>query len=260
MKGIKEMRRDGIPYVQNPKHYYPPVDINKLSLEEIRQKYIKTCGKANGNISVCSKCATPCTEGKRAIQLLANEVYSDPPVPLYGGKTLIERAKEENMKRRAAEAEQAANVLVAEEEKEKVEAPRKKKYQRLEGWWEESLASGDQVQWLMEKMNISKNQAQKKIYAYRYHHGLTNQNVTGPTIKTEEKPVEIVEESKPVEHVTKHPNDVVFKTMESKIDDLMKLQTEYKKKMDEYKAKYEAVSEQIDVLCKAMDVFDITNG
>ena len=103
------MRKDGIPYVQNPRGFYPPIDMNKLSLSELKQKFIKNCGKANGDVSVCSRCKTPCAEGKRAIQLVANQVYNDPPVPLYGGKTLIERAKEENMQRReAAEAKTVA--------------------------------------------------------------------------------------------------------------------------------------------------------
>ena len=40
----------------------------------------------------------------------------------------------------------------------------KRNYTKLEGWYEESLASGDQVKWLMDKMGISKTKAKKKIY------------------------------------------------------------------------------------------------
>ena len=96
------MRRDGIPYVSNGVYNppFPVVPLQDMTLEEIKKKYLKMCAKANGNPAVCSKCKTPCPEGKRAIQLIANEVYNDPPVPLYGGKTLIEKAKEENMLRR----------------------------------------------------------------------------------------------------------------------------------------------------------------
>ena len=251
------MRRDGIPYVKNPQNYYPPIDINKLTLEELRQKFIKTCGKANGNLSVCSKCTTPCNEGKRAMQLLANEVYNDPPVPLYGGKTLIERAKEENMKKRAAKAAEEANVLKASEEP-KEEKPKKRKYQKMEDWWEKSLEAEDQTQWIMDNFKVSKTQAKKKIYSYKYTHGLTG-TVETPVLKTEPVKEEVKSEVKEEQNVTKNSNDIVFMTMESKIDDLMKLQSEYKKKVDEYSAKYKEVSDQIDVLCKAMDVFDKTN-
>ena len=255
------MRKDGIPYVPNPKGYYPPIDINKLTLDELKQKYLKNCGKSNGNLSNCSKCKNPCAEGKRAMQLLANEVYNNPPVPLYGGKTLIERAKEENAKRRAEEAEKEANVLKAEKEN-----PKKRKYQKMDDWWEKSLEAEDQVEWIVDKFGISKTQAKKKIYSYRYTHGLTGTaEKEGPTVKTvKEEKTEVKEEVKEdiVEktRITKNGNDIVFMTMESKIDELMKLQADYKQKVDEYQKKYQEVSDQIDVLCKAMDVFDVTNG
>ena len=98
------MRKYDIPHVANPRiNYYPVKELGEMTLEEIVKKYIKTCGKADGNVAVCSKCKTPCEHGKRAIQLLANKIYDNPPIPLYGGKTMIERAKEENMKRREAE-------------------------------------------------------------------------------------------------------------------------------------------------------------
>ena len=254
------MRRDGIPYVQNPKSYYPPIDITKLSLEELKQKYLKHCGKSNGDVSVCSKCKTPCSEGKRAIQLIANDVYNDPPVPLYAGKTMIERAKEDNMRKRAEAAAKEANVLKAEpEHKEAVsDKPKKRKYQKMDDWWEKSLQAEDQVEWLVAEFNISKTQAKKKIYSYKWNHGLAGTSAkveTSTTITQKEaEPVETKEETKP----TRNPNDVVFLTMESKIDDLMKLQADYKKKADEYTTKYKEITEQIDILCKAMDVFDKT--
>lgn len=256
------MRRDGIPYVQNPKGYYPPIDINKLSLEEIRQKFIKTCGKANGDISVCSKCPTPCAEGKRAIQLSLNKVYNDPPIPLYGGKTLIERAQEENMKRRAAQAEKEANVLRAEEpekntsESKTEEKPKKRKYQKMDDWWDKSLQAEDQIAWIMETFGVSKTQAKKKVYSYKYAHGLVGPTVKTPDVEQTPKP-EVKEEV--VKAPTDHSNDIVFKVMESKIDDLMRTMDDYKKKYEEYKKLYDDISEQVDTLCKALDVFEKTN-
>ena len=96
------MRRDGIPYVSNGVYNppFPATPLQDMTLEEIKKKYLKMCAKAQGDPAVCSKCSAPCAEGKRAIQLLANQVYNDPPIPLYGGKTLIEKAREENMLRR----------------------------------------------------------------------------------------------------------------------------------------------------------------
>lgn len=97
------MRTFDIPYVKQPaKTYPPPVELKDMSLGEIKKIHISTCAKANGDVSKCSKCNTPCDPGKRAIQLVANQVYNDPPVPLYGGKTLIERAQAENKRRREA--------------------------------------------------------------------------------------------------------------------------------------------------------------
>ena len=242
------MRRDGIPYVQNPAKYYPPIDINKLTLDEIKKKFIKTCGKANGNLSVCSKCTTPCNEGKRAMQLLANEIYNDPPIPLYGGKTLIECAKEENMKRRA-EKEQAEAEKKKAEEEVKTEK-KKRKYIKIENWYEESLASGDQVQWVCDNYGVSKTQAKKKIYNYKLMHGLT-ETQQGPVVKTEpvvEKPISL---------------DIKDEKIENKLEALLKLQEEHKKAMAEYmklyeqaKAEYEKIKHKTDILCSALDILN----
>ena len=249
------MRHYDIPYVKNgPVNYYPAVPLQEMSLEEIKKKYIKTCAKANGNVSECSKCKTPCQEGKRAIQLIANSVYSDPPVPLYGGKTLIERAKEENMKRR----EEAAKAETEETEKKKS----RKSYTKLDNWWEDSLASGDQVKWLIDKMGISKTQAKKKIYQYKWTHGMTGSamvakdtdtNDTAPVVNTT---IKAFEES--LETPKQKGADV-----ENKLESLMKLQEEHKKAMAEYqrlyeqtKAEYEKIKQKTDILCSALDIIN----
>ena len=79
------MRKYDVAYVPNgPKHEYPVVALQDMSFDEIVDKYIRTCAKAMGKVAECSKCKNPCAEGKRAIQLLANNVYNDPPIPLYG--------------------------------------------------------------------------------------------------------------------------------------------------------------------------------
>ena len=213
-----------------------------MTLDEIKKKYIKTCGKANGDPSVCSHCKNPCAEGKRAIQLLANQVYNDPPVPLYGGKTMIEMAKEENMRRRR-EKEQ-------KEKEQMKEVKHRPNFNAPDDWWEQSLKSGNQVKWLMDNLGISKTQANKKIYSYRYRNGLTNkrdETLVMPVTKPAEAPkIEVKQEDN---------------RFENKLDRLMKEQEDFKKIMDQryadyVKAKeiYESISKKVDILCSAMDI------
>jgi len=158
------MRSYDVAYVKNgPYNPYPVVPLQEMTLEEIKKKYIKMCAKANGDVSVCSKCQTPCPEGKRAIQLIANNVYPDPPVPLYGGKTLIERAREDNMKRRA-------ELEKAEKEKKEAEQKPKRKKVAIEDWFNKAMATDDPIQWIMDNLHVSKTKAKQKIYDYRYRH------------------------------------------------------------------------------------------
>ena len=246
------MRKDGIPYVPNTPNYYPPVDYKKMDLKELIAKYIKTCAVANGQISVCSKkCSSPCEYGKRAIQLLSNEVYNDPPIPLYGGKTMIEAAKAENDRRRKEAEEQKVKEELKKVE-EKVAIKRRKNLPK--NWWEESLKYGNQIEYLMKTFDMSKTRAKSSIYNYRSRHGLTEPK-TGPVIKTEPVKSETAEE--PMIDTTKKDtsNDILLSTMETKMDELMKLQSEYEANIKKYTKLYNEVKEKIDTLCKAMDIF-----
>ena len=241
------MRRSDVAYVQNPAVYHPPVDYKKLPLKELVDKYIKMCGKANGQVSVCSKCQSPCEYGKRAVQLLSNEVYNDPPIPLYGGKTLIERAKEENMLRRQKK----------EEEEKKMKRHSTRSLVTDDNWYENSLASGDQTKWLMSNYGLSKTQAKKKIYNYRQNHP----DKVAAAQKAEEPAKEAVQE--PVREITEEPvvvekksNDLLVLTMEQKMAELMKEQEDYKALMEKYTKLYYEAKEKVDVLCKAMDMFN----
>ena len=254
------MRRDGIPYVQNPPKYYPPIDLSKLTLDEIKKKFIKTCGKANGDLAVCSKCTTPCNEGKRAIQLLANNVYDDPKVPLFAGKTMIECAKEENMRKRAEKEKAEAEKARAEQEL-KAEKKTKRKYIKLENWFEDSLASGDQVQWVCDNYGISKTQAKKKIYNYKLMHGMTGSNTETKTeTRVENGPVVRIEEKKEEPRLMLEAKD---ENIEHKLESLLKQQEEQKKAMDEYmklyeaaKSEYEKIKHKTDILCSALDILN----
>ena len=253
------MRRDGIPYVSNGVYNppFPATPLQDMTLEEIKKKYLKMCAKAQGDPAVCSKCSAPCAEGKRAIQLLANQVYNDPPIPLYGGKTLIEKAREENMLRRQK---------LEEEKKQKDEKKVPKEKQYIDNWYEDSLASGNQLNWVMEKFNMTKTQAKKKIYSYRYRNGLTNKEWftqgrggADPVVTEAEAVREEIKIETPQPKQEATAND----TIESKIDSLMRKQAEYKAVMDEHykeylvaKETYENFSKKIDVLCSAMDIMN----
>lgn len=245
------MRSYDVAYVKNgPYNPYPVVPLQEMTLEDIKKKYIKMCAKANGDVSVCSKCQTPCPEGKRAIQLIANNVYSDPPVPLYGGKTLIERAREDNMKRRA-ELEKA--------EKEKKEAEQKPKRTKvaIEDWFNKAMATDDPIQWIMDNLHVSKTKAKQKIYDYRYRHPevKANDKIT-KTIKPPEKHVEEKE-------VKTEDPPKTNERIESKLESLMRQQEEQKKAMNEYfrlyeqaKVEYEKIKQKTDVLCNALDIMN----
>jgi len=247
------MRHYDIPYVANgPMNYYPATPLEDMSLDEIVKKYIKMCGKANGLVSVCSKCQTPCREGQRAIQLLANKVC-DAKIPLYAGKTLIEKAQEQNKERRM----QMENKV--EEQKEVKKEPKKRRGVGVpyDGWYEDAVASGDAVEWLVDKMSITKTQAKKKLYQYRYLHGLTGKTKTEIS---DEKVNEVKSEVK-----TEPVNESVVQNspIEVKLEALLKMQEKHKKAMDEYlhlyeeaKVEYEKIKNKTDILCSAMDILN----
>lgn len=249
------MRKSDIGYTPNPPHYYPPLDYKKMTLQELVNTYIKMCAKANGLVSVCSKCQTPCEHGKRAIQLLSGAIYDEPNVPLFANDGLIKKAVEENKKRK--------------EEKEIVEVketPKKSKDDRmyLDDWYEKAVASGDPVKWVMEQFGITKTKAKSKIYGWRYRHKEEevkpkNIEVCEVNFKEEEK-----EEEKPVEtSVVKEEKQSEPDSIEAKMDALMKLQDKHRKIMEEYKAQYEKakqnyeeIGKKIDILCSAMDILN----
>lgn len=244
------MRKYDVAYVPNVSRSYPPIDYKKLSLKDLVEKYIKACAKANGNVSVCSKCKNPCEHGKRAIQLVANEVYNDPPIPLYGGKTLIERAKEENMIRKMKES---GVIQEPEKKEEKKPEPKKRQYKKDDDWWDKSVESGDQVQWLIDNHKLSKTQAKKKIYMYKYNHGMLKKEA--PVVKIEEEKEEVIEVMPSETPAENRQNDLFIKTMEQKMASLMQKQEEYKALADKYTKLYNETKEQVDVLCKAIDLF-----
>jgi hypothetical protein len=244
------MRRDGIPYVKNGVYNppFPAVPLEDMTLEEIEKKYLKMCAKSQGDPAVCSKCKTPCREGKRAIQLLANEIYNDPHIPLYGGKTLIEKAREENMLRRKK---------MEEENKKKETKKMENKTIEIENWYEKAMASDDPKKWVAENFNLSGVKAAKKLYQYRYNHKLTAAKGT-PLLPVKASECEVVEKDVKIIKETVDVNPI-----EAKIEALMKLQEKHKNIMIEMqaqyekaKANYEEIKKKVDTLCNAMDIMN----
>lgn len=205
---------------QVPRMNFPIKDLEDMTLEEIKNKCLSTCAKSNGNISVCSKCQAPCVHGKRAVELLAREM-SD--IPLYDGKTLIERAKMDNLKRRQ------------KEEKKEIFVQKKSKDNRLyiSDWYSKAMESDDPVKWVMDTYNIDRKRASAKLRQWRKRHETKEENVV--PVKTKLNG---------------------FESVENKIDSLMKMQDEYKKKMIEYQNLYNEISKKIDILCSAMDIIN----
>ena len=224
------MRRWDVAYIPNGTVVgYPAKSLQDMSFEEIQNKYLKMCAKANGNVSVCSKCPTPCTEGKRAIQLLSNEVYDDPPIPLYGGKTLIEKAREENMLRRQR----------LEQEKQMKTKKSKDNRIYIDDWYEKAMATEDPIKWVQNAYGIDRNRAMAKICQWRNRHKKT----------VEEKPV------KPVVQIPEN--------METKLEKLYKEKeliqgriNNLEKQLNEAKKEYDEINHKVDVLCSAMDIMN----
>lgn len=207
---------------QTPRMNFPIRDLEDMTLEEIKNKCLSSCAKSNGNVSVCSKCKTPCAHGKRAVELLAKEM-SD--IPLYDGMTLIERAKLDNMRRRQ------------KEENKEVSKEKRSKDNRLyiSDWYGKAMASEDPVEWVMKAYNIDRKRASAKLRQWKKRHN--TEEVTAPKVKEDAALIG-------------------FESVETKIDSLMKMQDEYKKKVSHYQNLYNEVSKKIDILCSAMDIIN----
>lgn len=257
------MRKDGIPYVPNGV-YNPPVakPLEEMDLQDLVKGHLRTCAKSNGALSVCRTCSSKCIYGQRALDLYEGRV-SVGSETIRPEETILYRMRKAQEEMRKAQEE-------AMQKKETVFIKPGKII--IDDWYEKATQSEDPVKWVMDTFNISKTKAKNKIYQYKYRMKKKNSEEKKEEVE-EEKHEEIktdVEEKK--EEVKKAPvseerteekkeekkesNDIVYKTMEEKIDRMMKRQAEYKELMNKYAGLYKEVSEQIDVLCKALDVFD----
>lgn len=255
------MRTYDIPYVkQSTMSSYPAIDYKKLSLKELVDKYIKVCGKADGKVSVCSKCQTPCEHGKRALQLLANETVGA-PVPLYGGKTLIERAREEAAAKRAeASKEEKKPEKPAKAAKNSKKAEAANKRNPIPDWYDRAYESPEPLEWIMKTFGLNKTKARQKVYAYQYSHpGLReskplweiNEKYKKKSARQDKPETPAAEEKK--ENKFDNP---VLEPLEAKINKLMQLQDEYKKQADYYQKLYVETKGKVDALFEALNILN----
>ena len=216
------MRRYDVAYVKNPPHYTYPKDYKEMTLPELKKQYIDSCAKSKGLITTCKKCENKCIYGLEAIKMMEQSLQRQQEnIPLYDGKTLMEKAKVENMLRRMQNEQKT-----------------KKDRLYINKWYEKAVASGNATKWVMEQYDMSEHQARHKIYNWRYNHKPKKEKIIA-TPKTEE----------------------ISNTIETKLEVLMKEQEAQKKTMNEYQKKYEEakqlfeeINKKIDVLCRAMDI------
>ena len=280
------MRTYDIPYVkQTPSNYYPPRDLNKMSFEEIEKVYLNVCAKYNHDISNCSKCQAPCTYGKRAIQLKANEIYNQPTIPLYGDKTLIEAAREANMKAKMGlpvePPKKTGFISQAELDKrnaKKAEAPnvetpketKRRARKVVDDWYDKAYNSKDPLQWIMDTFEITKAKAKQKVYSYQNQHPELKE--TKPLWEPNKKKSEAAKHSwdgrKPKEEMKEEPKPEVKsnKAMDSfeeklnalmaKADEYKKLADEHRKKAEEYQKMYDEAKSKVDTVFAAINILD----
>ena len=252
------MRTYDVPYVPNPnKALYPNPPLDSLSLQEITKQYL--CGKSEHKLSNCRKCTEKCIYGIRALELFFGAENRKPEENKEEAMTILERF------RRAKEAEKKKPEM----------SVTKNGHKFIKDWYKQAEASGNIVEWVMENFDLSREKALSKIYNYRYCLNKKQKNneivemVTksaDPVEKpdeTSQKPAEEVKpepaEKKPAEKVEKKPEEPAEKQenpIEEKLAYFMRLQDEYKKKIEEYQKLYDEAKRKGDILCNAMDIMN----
>lgn len=268
------MRTSDIPYVSNG--YLAPTalqPLEEMSLGTIVKTHLMTCAKSKGLVSTCMKCTSPCAPGLKAIELTTGKISpkSDRAVP-YEGSLLQKARAEADAQRKMKKLQEGLESEIknledfAKDLKEEKKA-RKNRWSDQEGWYEEAQAAADPVEYAMNRFGISKTQAKKKIYAYRRNHGLlepakTKQNTAKTASAPEadhltipQKEAEIVPEKPLSPGVIEASDEMMTKAMERKLETLMNQQEEYEGQIKKYQQLLTQVKDQIDTICKTIDIF-----
>lgn len=251
------MRHYDIPYVKNTSGYSIPLvgDIDSLDLQTIVKYHL--CGKSHGKVSECMKCPAPCAYGKRALELAFPSPSTVPAPKLIDNKTLLELAREETAKSRAAEqkAEEPA-----------VKTPEKKtKRAGVDDWYNKAYESENPLQWIMDTFGLTERKAKAKVYEIQYRHPeLKEKPLWAP--KSAAKKAEAKAETKPASIENPEPAaekqepkkepDSMLAPLEGKINELMNLQEEYKKKYEHYQKLYQETKTKVDALYEALNILN----
>lgn len=269
------MRTSDIAYVpQGHLASMPVPPLNEMTLQEITKRYLATCIKSHGLVSECAKCKDKCPYGTRAVSLAYGDGMLGGRAVPYEGSMLQKARMENELERKRKTAVDALKKQLEKTEKE-IEAvreeakdpKRKLKSQDPEGWYEDALKSGDPVKYVMENMNRTKTQAKKKLCNFLYHRPEmkeiqekyvpktdAEENTTESSTVAQETPVC---EEKPCNVVETEANGdaYVSKVMEQKLEELMNQQEKLETAIKEYQTKLVKIKEQIDTICKTMDIF-----
>lgn len=266
------MRTSDIAYVPHGTINIRPVPpLDEMSLQEISKRYLTTCVKSNGRVSECMRCKDKCPYGQKAVSIVYGTT-DDRAVPYEGSMLQMARMQNELNRQRKETTESLTEELKkTEEEIETVEkeiknAKRYRKSPDPEGWYEEALKSDDPVQYVVEHFDRTKTQAKKKLYNYLRLHpemqeihdkymvkGVSLTKLDKESSVSPEPPVCV--EKSPEIGKTEQPGDVyITRVMEMKLETLMNQQEEYESLIKSYQEKLLKVKEQIDTICKTMDI------
>ena len=250
--------------------YTPKKPLEEMDLREIVKNYLVTCVKSQGKVSECLKCTDKCEYGKRAEKLAKNIITPSEATP-YEGSILQKGRMENELIRKANKMIEDLSREEAElknETKEKTKKHGGKREKDPEGWYEESLASENQLKWVMDKFSMNEHQAKKKIWNYRYYHPevKTRNRADKKTQSSEPGKKEETKELTNEEKMDVLDNVYMTKVMERKLEKLMNEQEMYETEIKKYKEEYErkteevnlklsVVKEHIDAICKTMDIF-----
>ena len=274
------MRTSDIAYVPQGHISSTPIPpLNEMTLQEITKRYLTSCIKSHGLVSECQKCKDKCPYGMRATMLAyGTGAFGERAVPYEGSMLQAARMQNELNRQRQITTDALTEERKKIEEKietteKEVKPKKRRKGMDPEGWYEEAMKSGDPVKYVMETFGRTKTQAKSKLYNYLYlhpemkeiHDKYTKKNVSEEKTK-EESPVKVetperVEKpcntGKTEEKVnTAQPGDIyITRVMEMKLETLMNKQEEYESAIKDYQTKLAKVKEQIETICRTMDIF-----
>lgn len=264
------MRTSDIAYVPQGHVSSTPVPpLNEMTLQEITKRYLTSCIKSHGLVSECQKCKEKCPYGMRATMLAyGTGAFGERAVPYEGSMLQAARMQNELNRKRQITVDALTEELKKTEEKietvekEMKEPKKRRKNADPEGWYEEALKSGDAVKYVMDTFNRTKTQAKKKLYNYLYlhpemqeiHDKYVKKETQKETVKEEKAEPEIKEAEK--KEIVNQPGDIyITRVMEMKLETLMNKQEEYESAIKDYQTKLAKVKEQIETICRTMDIF-----